>query len=73
MSPFMLAALTALALDEAAQRTVDGRYIEAGTLGALRRKGLVGKVVKREQGRQKTTSPVTDAGRAFLASVAPAA
>lgn len=38
-------------------------------LSLLRKQGLVGKVKGRdESGRQKTTSPITDAGRTLLAS-----
>lgn len=55
-------ALAALARDPAA-------WVASGTLGLLRKRGLVGKVVGRDDdGRQKTTSPVTDAGRAVLAA-----
>lgn len=36
-------------------------------LSLLRKRGLVGKVVGRADGHQKTTSPITEAGRALLA------
>lgn len=42
-----------------------GAHVEAGTLGFLRRGGLVGKVVERVDGRQKTTSPITAFGLAY--------
>lgn len=41
-------------------------HVEPATLSLLRKRGLVGKVVERRNGRQETRSPVTDAGRALL-------
>ena len=43
--------------------------VEAGTLGMLRRRGLVGKVVEGSGKGQRTLSPITAAGRALLASL----
>lgn len=43
--------------------------IMAGTLSKLRKLGLVGHVVTHGHHTQKTTSPITDAGRARLAEV----
>lgn len=43
------------------------RGIGPATLSLLRKRGLVGKQVTRgDDGRQKTMSPITDAGRALL-------
>jgi len=43
--------------------------IGPATLSLLRKRGLVGKQVTRgDDGRQKTLSPITEAGRALLAS-----
>lgn len=58
------AALAALAADAAA-------HVEPATLSKLRKLGLVGKLVTKQDGRQKTTSPVTDAGKAMLHSQRP--
>jgi len=59
------AALAKLAADPSA-------FVESGTLGLLRRNGLVGKVVSRDsRGSQRTTSPLTEAGRAYLEQVKP--
>ena len=49
-----------------------GAWVPAGTLGMLRKAGLAGKVKGRparegEHGWQRTTSPITEAGRAPLA------
>lgn len=42
-------------------------HVEPATLSLLRKRGLVGRLVGHDAGgRQKTTSPVTPAGRAFL-------
>ena len=43
--------------------------IGPATLSLLRKRGLVGKSIGRnDDGRQKTLSPITDAGRALLKS-----
>jgi hypothetical protein len=46
-------------------------HVEPATLSLLRKRGLVGKVVERRNGRRETRSPVTDAGRALLAAQQP--
>lgn len=59
--PHQRTALSLLAADPTA-------FVEAGTLGFLRRHGLAGKVVGADgRGRQKTTSPLTKAGESLLA------
>jgi len=63
LSPPMLAALRALDVDP------HPRNVEAGTLAALRRRGLVGRVVTGRGRGQRTTSPVTAAGCAVLDAV----
>lgn len=40
--------------------------VKPGILGLLRRRGLVGKKVEQGSYGQRTTSPLTDAGRALL-------
>lgn len=63
LKPHQLAALRALAADP-------GVHVDAATKSTLRKLGLVGKVVGHDDdGRQKTTSPITDAGRALLAGL----
>ena len=63
LKPNQLTALRALARDPSA-------FVESGTLGMLRRDGYVGRKVSRDAtGHQKTTSPITDHGRTYLASI----
>ena len=60
LTPYQLAALARLAADPAA-------FTEPATLSLLRKRGLVRKTVAiSTDGRQKTTSPITGAGRAML-------
>lgn len=61
-----IAGLQALARDPAATT------VEPATKSKLRKLGLVGKVVGKDgSGRQQTTSPVTEAGRAMLRELFP--
>lgn len=57
-----LAALRLLAADPS-----DGRAFHY--VGTLRKLGLVDKVITKVDGHQKTISPLTDAGRAYLEQV----
>ena len=64
LKPHQVSALRTLALDPAASSVL------SGTLSKLRKTGLVGKVVGKDaMGRQKTTSPITPKGTAYLASL----
>lgn len=64
LKPNQIAALRTLAQDP------NPYQVEAGTLSKLRKTGLVGKVVGKDKwGRQKTTSPITPKGTAYLASL----
>lgn len=40
-------------------------------MSLLRKRGIVGKVVERRNGRQRTRSPITEVGRALLAEQQP--
>lgn len=68
LKPHQVAALRALAADPgAASKTAT--YIPPAALSKLRKLGLVGKVVPKRGCGQRTTSPLTEAGRAYLEGV----
>lgn len=62
--PTLLAALRTLEADP--HNPIRAGHVEAGTLAALRRRGLVGRVVTGRGRGQRTTSPITAAGCAVL-------
>ena len=64
LKPHQIAALRGLAINPS---NGGSTYVSAGTLALLRRRGLVGK--HKPNRRTQTTSPLTDAGRALLASL----
>ena len=64
LSSTLLAALRTLEADP--HNPIRAGHVEAGTLAALRRRGLVGRVVTGRGRGQRTTSPLTAAGCAVL-------
>lgn len=67
MKPHQIAALRAL--EEYPHNPIREGHVEAGTLAALRRRGLVGREVTGRGKGQRTTSPITAAGCAVLDAV----